>query len=262
MSFVTFERGRLNMRKMLTIAVVAVALVLPATAAFADGTWQSANIITVTAESNGKSATYSEVVPDGGVGVTFYELLIPEMLEQDGMPLGTIETLQAGFQADPQIDLAFSLVNTSAFPTTYTITTATIAFAGIGNAQAVASASLTATNGAGSPAGVSTTGGYMGGTKSYQARYSSTTPANSATVFANLVANLSASLGASDTEMSPLVGTTNIGTVYMMESEYKFTLSAGDQASGTSTFVIVPEPGSLLMLLVGGAFAIRRRLSA
>lgn len=244
------------------ITALGVVLAFPAAELLADGTWNSANIITVTAESNGKSATYSEVVPDGPVGVTFYELLIPVMLEQDGMPLGSIESLQAGFQADPQIDLAFSLINTSAFPTTYTISTATIGFAGIPSAEAVASASITATNGLGSPAGVSTTGGYAGGTKSYQAVYSSTTPANSGTVFASLANNLSASLGASDTEMSPLVGTTNIGTVYMMQSSYKFTLSAGDQASGTSTFVIVPEPGSVLLLVLGGAFAIRRRLSA
>lgn len=249
------------MRKAL-ITALAVSLAFPAAELFASGTWNSANVVTVTAESNGKSATFSDVVPDGPVGVYFYELLIPVLLEQDGMPLGSIETLQAGFQADPQIDLAFSLVNTSAFPTTFTITTATIGFPGIANAQAVASASVTATNGQGSPAGVSTTGGYAGGTKSYQALYSSTTPANSGTVFASLANNLSASLGASTTEMSPLVGTTNIGTVYMMQTSYKFTLSPGDQASGTSTFVITPEPGSVLLLVIGGVFAIRRRFAA
>jgi hypothetical protein len=55
-------------------------------------------------------------------------------------------------------------------------------------------------------------------------------------------------------------GPTNLNaTVYMMETEYKFRLSAGDQASGTSIFVITPEPTSLALLGLGVLFGIRRR---
>jgi hypothetical protein len=40
----------------------------------------------------------------------------------------------------------------------------------------------------------------------------------------------------------------------------KFTLSAGDQASATSRFEVVPEPATMSLLALGGiATLIRRR---
>jgi hypothetical protein len=53
----------------------------------------------------------------------------------------------------------------------------------------------------------------------------------------------------------------SLGTVSSMSAQWKFSVSAGDSASGTSTYVIIPEPGSCLLCLCGMAVLgfIRRR---
>ena len=118
------------------------------------------------------------------------------------------------------------------------------------------------TQGAGSPDGVSITGMFPDG-KAYQARYSTDAIIDTNTLFANLCASMSTSgLGYSETEYLPALGYSSLGTtVYMMEAEYDFVLSAGDQASGTSAFVIVPEPATLSIFVLG-CLAFRRRRHA
>jgi hypothetical protein len=45
-----------------------------------------------------------------------------------------------------------------------------------------------------------------------------------------------------------------------MSSQFKFTVSANDQATGTSVYVItIPEPASLGLLVLGGLGLLRRR---
>jgi MYXO-CTERM domain-containing protein len=48
------------------------------------------------------------------------------------------------------------------------------------------------------------------------------------------------------------------GAVSSMQVEYSFVLSAGDQASGSSNYAIVPEPAGLALLVVGAALVRRR----
>ncbi|MBU0616913.1 MAG: PEP-CTERM sorting domain-containing protein, partial [Planctomycetes bacterium] len=48
-------------------------------------------------------------------------------------------------------------------------------------------------------------------------------------------------------------------TVNDMSSLVSFTLSAQDLASGTSSYVIVPEPGALTLLALGAVALLRRR---
>lgn len=50
-------------------------------------------------------------------------------------------------------------------------------------------------------------------------------------------------------------------TITDIRSQFRFTLSAGDRAAGTSTYELraVPTPGALGLLAVGGVFAARRR---
>ena len=224
----------------------------------------TANIIQIEATGGGHTATFEEVFPVGSFdGLLNWSLPAPLNLVEEGINLGSVNSLEVMFDADPQVDLNFSLVNNNLnYPVMFTISTATIAFTPVPNAQAAASASVTLTQGAGSPEGASITGLFPND-KIYQARYSTTYPVNSQTVFADLCSSMSfaSGLGTSGTETVPPVGFTNLGTtVYMMESQFKFILSPGDQASGTSAFLIIPEPASILSLLaVAGLLLLKRR---
>lgn len=219
------------------------------------------NIIQVQATSNGHTATFEQVFPVSNFdGILPWSLPAPLTLADGGYNLGTIKNLAVTFDADPQVDLSFALTNGSTSTVSFDITTATIVFEPVANAEAAAAASLTLTQGAGSTAGGSVTGLFPNG-KAYQARYSTHGILNTSTVFASLAPSMSFSsgLGLSETEALPASGMVNLGsTVYMMESEFKFTLSAGDQVSGTSAFVITPEPASLLLLALGGCLLRRR----
>ena len=94
----------------------------------------------------------------------------------------------------------------------------------------------------------------------YQARYSTDGIVNTGTVFANLDDSMSHVLGMSMTQYMPAIGWADLNTtVHMMEAEYDFILSPGDQASGTSAFIITPEPATIAMLLVGFGLLRRRR---
>ena len=162
--------------------------------------------------------------------------------------------------ADPQVDLEFAVTNGNlAASTVFDITAATIVFTAVPNAEAAALASVSLTQGAGSPAGVSASG-LFAGDKMYEARYSTHPVANTHTVFADLVSGFSAAFGDTRTEGLPEIGMVALGTtVYMMESEFKFSLSAGDQASGTSVFLITPEPASLVLMGLASALLFRNR---
>lgn len=244
------------------LLVCAAALALSASVARAAKPMSAAFIEVRATDDSGREASFSQVFP-----VNFFDgriewgLASPiDLMCDDGQPLATIESLLVGYDADPVVDLAFSLRNSDlGNPTFFSITSSTISFGGISNATGVATASMSITNGIGSPAGVASAGQFPGN-KAYQARYSTDGIINTGTVFGNLVDSLSAVIGTSQTEETNGGLFVAIpGTVYMMESQYQFILSAGDQASGTSHFEIVPEPASLGLLAAGALLVIRRR---
>ncbi len=241
----------------------ALLLLVPVSAALAGAVPMTANIIQVSAtSSDGATASFEEVFPVSSFNDSLsWTLPAPLTLRDNaGAAMGTIEDLKVTFNADPQVDLSFSIINNDLTNAVmYSVSTATISFAAINNPQAAASASMTLTQGAGSAAGGYTTGLLDG--KAYQARYSSHPVIDTNTVFASLVPGLSfIGLGTSGTESSPVVGmTTILGPVTMMESQFAFVLSPGDQASGTSAFLVTPEPATLSVLLIGGLFLARRR---
>jgi hypothetical protein len=170
-----------------------------------------------------------------------------------GERLGSITELQIGFDQDPYVNLGFSVIAGDK-ETTFTISSSATAV-NLTNPQAYASAGITLTDNP--PTAATITGLYTGG-KIYEARY------NGTSVFADLVSGFGVS-GGTDTrsEREPASGRKTIfDTVSTISSEFHFTLSAWDQASGTSSFNAIPEPATVGLLVAGGAvmnFMRRRR---
>jgi len=156
---------------------------------------------------------------------------------------GYIKSLTMGLFAEPVVALDFVVIAGSA-ETTFTITSAVLNFLPI-NAEGTANAGMTVTDQNGD--GATLTGLYAG--KAYEATY------NGGTLFADLVP---------PGDVPPWQA---MGTVSSMQASFKFTLSAYDAASATSTYTTrkVPEPSSLVTLLASitglAGFAYRRRRS-
>jgi len=241
---------------------LAVVLMVCAQASAGTGVLESTTIIEVSATSGGYTDSFYMVWPVSSFEDQLtWALENPWTLSDGGVDIASIEDLSVSFQADPAVDLGFQVRNSSLTqPVQFHCWTTTLIFEGAPNAQAVATASMTATQGVGSPSGVSVTGLLGDDDKCYQARYSTNEIVNTKTVFAELVPSQSFTVGGGWGETLPAIGYADLGTtVYMIESEFKFVLSAGDQASGTSYFEIVPEPATLLLLAAGGLVAGRRR---
>lgn len=163
--------------------------------------------------------------------------------------------------ADPVLGLNFN-VTAGGAPASFTISSPLLSFPGINNPDAKASAGITVTdlNGDGSFVDGNT---FAGGLKSFRADYNGFVPGG--TLFSNLVDDTSdpAPFSTSaNTEAFPAVGFSTIpGFVTSMSTQFKFDLGTGDNAAGTSVFVVVPEPSTVLLLAGGimGIFARRRR---
>jgi hypothetical protein len=164
-----------------------------------------------------------------------------------------IEGLTLKLNADPEVGIEFG-VRSGSLATTFNIMSDVVTFPPLANSVGYASAGITLTDRA--VLGAAITGLFDGG-KVYQARY------NGTSVFANLVSGFGITGGTLTTsEAKPGIGSELItDTLLGIESEFSFTLSARDSASGTSTFVVtpIPEPATIAMLGFGALSLIRRR---
>ncbi|MEP0843663.1 MAG: PEP-CTERM sorting domain-containing protein, partial [Phycisphaerae bacterium] len=174
-------------------------------------------------------------------------------LTGDGGLVGTIGDLGVGVEVDPALALNFT-VTAGAVPTTFTITTAVLGFAPINNPLAFATAAITVTDN--DHDGAMTTGLQPGG-KAYQARINAGVP------WANLVDMVMSppddSATGSERRPTPSGREMIAGLVSSIQTEFKFTLTANDSASGTSRFDVIPEPATLGLLVAGGLALLRRR---
>ena len=166
---------------------------------------------------------------------------------------GAITYLKVFKNADPEVGVEFG-VRAGGSAATISILSDVVSFGPLVNPMAYASAGVTLTNIA--PAGATITG-LFGDGQTHQARY------NGTRVFANLV----------DTFVVPSTGTvvneeeygnessmiTINDTLTSIESEFRFRLSARDSASGSSTFVVTPEPATVCLFGLGALSLLRKR---
>lgn len=174
-------------------------------------------------------------------------------------PMFDVTGVFVRLKADPEVELVFNVKNRTSQTATFTVNSAVLGFTEpLVNNWAYATAGITLTDGGINGAALT---GLQTGAKAYEAKF------NGTSVFADLVPSFSVLPGqGTDTknERYPAVDTVMIpGSVSSISSQFKFTLSPGDLASGTSSFVIgaIPEPATLGLLLVGSAIlgAKRRR---
>jgi hypothetical protein len=179
-----------------------------------------------------------------------------DILDAGSNVLATITQLSCAYDEDPAVALDFAVV-AGASPTVFEITSSTVGFAALTNPDAYATSAITVTDRNGN--GASATGMLNGGTKSYEAVY------NGATTWASLITAVTAPAFSSNTGFERRPPATQWETINdtltSIQSKYKFTLTAGDSASGTSYFEVVPEPMTLTLLSLGAVatFISRRR---
>jgi len=179
-----------------------------------------------------------------------YSWRLPEPVDiysddPDNVFLGTIDSMDLGLIADPQVALGFAFTAGPA-PAVFGVSSGLVVFP-MNNPTGFATASLTVTDNDGNGA---TAAGLFAGSKVYQATL------NGATPFANLVSTVVAPIDDSATsqERHPGVGSVLIpGIVNTISASYSFTLTANDSASGTSRFNVVPEPSTVALALIGSA---------
>ncbi|MCW5777277.1 MAG: PEP-CTERM sorting domain-containing protein [Phycisphaeraceae bacterium] len=179
-----------------------------------------------------------------------------DIYSQGGSLLATLGTASVTFIADPVIMLNFN-VQANQQNTLFSVGSGLLNFPMINSPVGAASAAVTITdvNGNGATFTPDAAGAHL-------SHYNGEVP--NGTQFASLLTSgFSVGAFSSDTRSDEYPGGGQyapIGVgVFDMSSRWSFTLSAFDLASGTSVYVIIPAPGSLGLLGLGGLLAIRRR---
>jgi hypothetical protein len=196
--------------------------------------------------------------PDGS-----YEWTLPQsimMTNQSGVVIAELQTASVFCHEDPDVSLNFNVLAGSIM-TTFTITSAQVSFASLAAAEGRASASLSVTDLTGDGANVSP----LGQPGVYLSQYNGVVPGG--TTFHDLLtAGVSTALpGGSQTTSEDFPGGGAFAPIGVpvtdINSRFRFSLSAGDLASGTSIFRVqaIPTPGALALLGLGGLAAGRRR---
>ncbi len=221
-------------------------------------------IVTVNVTSQAGDATLSWTVPDPSPDGDSNQAVISidesvSLKGGSGDFIAELSDLSVTLNGDPAVDLEFA-VNAGAFDTTFTITSAVVDFDALTNPFAFASAAVTLTDRDPYPGN----GGSLNVVAPHDGLYQATY--NAGTGFADLVGSLSKSDAGSIAADSFTSLLTIAGDVTEIQSQFQFTVSANDSASGTSRFEVtpVPEPVTMHLLLAGwvGLLVWRRRRAA
>lgn len=242
-----------------TRAITGSSVVFAAMLATAAQAGISGNAIVVTANnSNGTSQAW--VVPtsagtwDAGTQTWSYEAPAPvPLMTSGGTWIGTMQRFSMSAVEDPQISLDFVAV-ASSVDTWFTISTGLLTFAPFVPNFGVASSGITLTDTNGN--GAVYTGMGPGG-NGYSAWYNGFPGSN---LYSAQIPGLAFAGPPFDTQSTNgfFMGAIG-GPVGSMSAQWNFIVSAGDAASGTSTYVLLPAPGSVALLGLAGITASRRR---
>ena len=172
--------------------------------------------------------------------------------------VATINNMSININVDPIIALNYA-VTAGAAPVNFTISSALVAFAPINNGQIAASAQMGMTDNNGDGGTLTTN---FGG-KGYMANYNGAGPVPAGTNYASLVSGFSVGVFGSNnvSEGNPPGGGLNpfVGAISTMASAFSFGVTAQDSSTGTSIYVVTPEPASMMLLGLGALALIRRR---
>ncbi len=245
-------------------ALVSLALLAAAPEARAEGTPLTGWIFKVTAQRGATSDTYQvNYLPGDAIPIDGYVEYSagagpdsPAYVFANN--LGKLATINSFVEGDPSVAVGFSVVaGTQA--TDFTVTSTVFTFGSITNPDAWATASMTVTDRSGF--NTATLLGLYPDATACRAIYNGY-PGGS--VFASMIptgSGIVTGLGGSETvtDAFPSAPPGLIAdAVTSITTEFKFRLSPGDLASGDVTFTVLPEPGSVLLLLAGGIGLIRR----
>ncbi len=184
-----------------------------------------------------------------------------ELRSAQGTVLGTLVGGNVRAIEDPVVALNFS-VQAGTVQTTFNVVSTLVGFAPLNNVTALATGTLVADDRNGNGVTVSPLGQFPGNAI-YVARYN-----NSGLPFQDLDGQTFAGLFTAGPYSNPVGFNVSDGTgpfqpiaglVSNIQSGFGFSLTAGDIASGTSTFFVTPAPGALALLGLGGIAAARRR---
>lgn len=209
--------------------------------------------ITFTVSNAQGTASMSVLLGDGtvlGDGTWFYQAPgAVDLMDGDGDVIATVNDLSAAFGADPFVFVGFA-VQAGAFDTTFLVTSGTLQFSSIPNPSAMATAGLTLTETTGNTALLT---GNFPGNLSFHSRF------NGLLTYSWEGPSIGP-IPAGDSQASD--STTNFfigGNVSDISTQFDFTVSAGDSASTTSVFNVVPSPGALVLGGIGALLLRRRR---
>jgi hypothetical protein len=164
---------------------------------------------------------------------------------------------------DPAVNANFN-VTAGISNTTFTVNSSFVSFGTINPAIGLATAAVGVTDSATfGDVGAITLVGLQPGGNLFSARFN-----GSSQTFADLI--LGSTVGVAPGGSTSFTGNNASfpgydalpgGSADDMQSQFKFTLSRFDRASGTSTFEIIPAPGAAAMFGIAGLLAGRRRRS-
>lgn len=215
----------------------------------------SSVVFTITAEVNSNSYSWDAQLDPGGVdanGNYFWELANPVEVRDGNDLIFSLGEASITIIADPMVSLNFQVL-AGQQNTVFTIDSANLSFAPFGSAigRATAAVSVTDLNGDGATF-------TPWGPGAYRSMYNSASSTFQNLIAAPIVAPAFGSASSSDT--FPGVGYAPIpGVISDIESAWRFTLSAGDLAAGTSEFEVIPAPASAALMGLGTLAAMRRR---
>jgi MYXO-CTERM domain-containing protein len=244
-----------NRLSFVTAAVAGAALATPAIADISD------IVLRIEATNEMGTAVFEGHLTDGDFypgGEYIWESRTPiMMLNQAGQVIATLNNARVRCVEDPVVQVNFS-VSAGSLMTAFTINSPLLSFATINSAVGRASAGVTATDTDGDGATVAA----AGQPALYLSQYNGFVP--SGTLFADLIAGpVSAPAFDSQTASGSSPGGGGFSPiadpVSDMSARFNFTLTANDEASGTSTYEIIPTPGVIALLGLGGLVATRRR---